>query len=89
MLWFEVCINHHCKARVQVVNIKGDMNGPCTYDVKCYQTPLLEVSEETGYVGMKKYPNYEFNLTHDRMDGMWKLMELVCAKIHELDTKDD
>lgn len=89
MLWFEVNINHHCKARVHVLNVKGDMNGLCTYEVKCYQTPLVEVSEETGLMALKKHPNYEFKLTHDRRDGMWRLMQLVCERIKELDAKDD
>lgn len=73
MLWFDVFINEFAKARVEIVNVKGDLNGVCMYKVTVTQPKGEEL----------------FYIEHDRRNGMWKLMELVCAKIHDIDTKDD
>ena len=72
-MMFDMCINESAKARVEIFNERGDLNGLCDYRVR--------VTQPNG--------NTEFYVRHDRRDGMWKLMEIVCAKIHELDTKDD
>lgn len=73
MLWFDVFINESAKARVEIVNQKGDLNGLCQYRVRVIQ-PNSDI---------------EFFITHDRRDGMWRLMQLACERIKELDAKDD
>jgi len=70
---FDIDINESAKARVEIVNVRGDLNGVCAYRVI--------VTQPNGQT--------ELYVQHDRRDGMWKLMELVCAKIHDLETKDD
>ena len=78
MMWFDLYINEYVKATVEILNVKGDLNGICMYKVKITQPK-----------GDFPVDSTVFYIEHDRRNGMWKLMELVCAKIHDIDTKDD
>jgi hypothetical protein len=76
MMHFPLMINDRVIYQVYIGNLEGPENGVCVYQVKVIDYPLGEEC-------------YSFIVKHDRRDGCWKLMELVCAKIHDLETKDD
>lgn len=73
---FPLMINGKTIYQVYIGNIGGQDNGVCKYQVRVIDYPMGEES-------------YNFVIEHDRRDGCWKLVELVCAKIHEIDMKDD
>jgi hypothetical protein len=77
MLWFEVNINDKQIARVEMLNIKGKVDGVCFYNVKVWNTEKKH-----------HYLQYEFVVEHNRGMGCWKLIEIVAKTIYDLDTLD-
>jgi hypothetical protein len=71
MLWFDIHINANTKARVRVGNLRGEYDGVCVYEVKMWRSPMLEVNEYRRAC-LKKIPDQEFLIEHDRRDGMCK-----------------